>query len=185
MVRWAPGADGRLRMAALELFAEHGYEQTTVAQIAERAGVTSRTFFRYYADKREVLFGGGAALSTAMVDALETAPTDAGALDQVRVAIDELTAWLGGDHGHSSTRNAVISAHPELQERELIKMAGWARLLADRLRERGVPDAQAGLAAEAGIAVFRTAFERWVNGDGKETLEELVDDGFTTLRALS
>jgi AcrR family transcriptional regulator len=145
----------------MELYVERGFEQTTVAEIAERAGVTARTFFRHFADKREVLFAGSAELQERLVRAVETAPETASPLRAVSAALDVAAELLGGNHKVSRSRLAVISANQELQERELIKMASLSAALAAALRERGVSEPDASLAAEAGIVVFRVGFERW------------------------
>src|SRR5215217_8219895 len=97
MARWEPNAEGRLREAAMELFAERGYEQTTVADIAERAGLTSRTFFRYFADKREVLFSSKEAFEQPLVDALEAAPAGAPPMAAVAAALDAFAERVGGN----------------------------------------------------------------------------------------
>src|SRR6201995_5847472 len=95
MGRWEPNASGRLRQAAMELYVERGYEQTTVADISERAGLTARTFFRYFADKREGLFNGSMALQEQMVTALGAAPASASAMDAVAAALDAAASILG------------------------------------------------------------------------------------------
>src|SRR3954462_11848455 len=107
--RWEPGANGRLREAALELYVERGYEQTTVAEIAERAGVTARTFFRHFADKREVLFAGSERLEGGMGPARPDAPTGASALDAVAAALDAAADLIGGNHAFSRRRQSVIT----------------------------------------------------------------------------
>ena len=183
MARWAPDARGRLELAAMELFGEHGYESTTVAAIAERAGLTERTFFRYYADKREVLFWGARALQDVLVDRVDHAPADLSAIEAVTAALaaagDEIFV---GRHGYAGRRQAVIDANPELQERELIKLARLAAALADALRRRGVGDPAADLAAEAGIAVFRVAFGSWIHGGGDRTLSDYILESSDELR---
>jgi AcrR family transcriptional regulator len=184
MARWEPDAAGRLREAALELYVAHGYEQTTVAEIAERAGVTARTFFRHFADKREVLFAGSEALQEGMAAAVATAPADAGPLEAVAAALDSAAGKLGGDHAYSKRRMAVLVANPELRERELIKMARLADTLTAALVARGIGAAQARLAAEAGIAVFRTGFERWVEGPRSGDLAEVLREAMRQLRGL-
>src|SRR5690349_19141063 len=138
MARWEPNAEGRLRAAAMELFTSRGYEQTTVADIADRAGVTSRTFFRYFADKREVLFTRSEGFEGPLVEALEAAPAAASPIDAVAAALDAMAATIGGDRGHSRARQSVIASSAELRERELIKLASLAEALADALRRRGV-----------------------------------------------
>jgi len=185
MGRWEPGAGDRLRSAALELFAERGYDQTTVADIADRAGVTARTFFRHYSDKREVLFVGSEMLRDAMVSAVERAPATTAALDAVGAGLARAAEFLGGHHDLSSGRQRIIDSHSELRERELIKMAGLGSDLAGALRRRGVPPTDASLAAEAGIAVLRVSFERWVAGDASGPgLDELMRDSMAQLRSL-
>ncbi|MBB5874578.1 AcrR family transcriptional regulator [Allocatelliglobosispora scoriae] len=162
MVRWEADASGRLREAAMQLYVERGFEQTTVAEIAKRAGLTARTFFRYFADKREVLFAGSADLQERLVRALEAAPDSASPMQAVAAALAVGATTLGQHHEHSRLRQSIINANADLQERELIKLASLAAALADGLRRRGVPEPDASLAAETGIVVLRVAFERWV-----------------------
>src|ERR1700749_3865100 len=123
MSRWKPDAEGRLMAAAIELFNEQGYDATTVADIAERAGLTKRTFFRHFADKSEVLFSGGEVLQATMVAAVAGAPEEATPLEAVALALDAGGDFIGGDLPHTRARQVIITAHTELQERELIKMA--------------------------------------------------------------
>jgi AcrR family transcriptional regulator len=185
MGRWEPGASGRLREAALELYLERGFEQTTVAEIAQRAGVTARTFFRYFADKREVLFGGSAVLEERMVSALEATPPAATPLDAVAAALDAAADMLGESRDFARMRQSVIVANVELRERELIKMASISASLAAALARRGVKDPDAMLAAEAAIAVFRVAFQRWVSDPLEQDLAQVMRDSLTQLRALT
>jgi AcrR family transcriptional regulator len=183
--RWEPDGRGRLVQAAMQLYGEHGYEQTTVAEIAERAGLTERTFFRHFADKREVLFFGSADLQAVMVEALEQAPREISPLDAVAAALDAAAGMLGSNREHSRARQSLITANPALQERELVKMATLAGVLADGLRRRGVPDPAAVLTAEAGIAVFRVSFERWIADDRAGSLADVMRDGVAQLRAVA
>lgn len=162
MARWEPNTVGRLRLAALELFSTVGFEETTVAQIADRAGVTARTFFRYFADKPEVLFAGSENLEIEMVAALRAAPPDASPRAALDAALDTAVSLLSERAAFARRRHAVISANPALLERETMKMAHLAEALATALRERGVPDPQAGMTAHAGVAAFRLAFGTWV-----------------------
>ncbi|MBJ7597960.1 MAG: TetR family transcriptional regulator [Candidatus Nephthysia bennettiae] len=185
MGRWEPNASGRLREAAMELYVERGFEQTTVAEIAERAGLTARTFFRYFADKREVLFAGSASLQEALVAALESAPDAASPMEAVAAALDAAAAFLGEGREFSRKRQAVIAANAELRERELIKMAQLSAALADGLRRRGVVSPDASLAAEAGVAIFRVAFERWVTDLGKRDLSQIMCESLDQLKALT
>jgi AcrR family transcriptional regulator len=163
--RWEADACGRLREAAMRLYVERGYEQTTVAEIAKQAGVTARTFFRYFADKREVLFDGSDELEKRLVAALDAAPGTATPIEAVAAALDTAAALLGEHRTWSRQRQSVIAANPELLERELIKMARLAAALAGGLRRRGVGEPDASLAAEAGIVVLRVAFDQWVSFD--------------------
>jgi AcrR family transcriptional regulator len=184
MARWEPNAEGRLRAAAMELFVQRGYEHTTVADIAERAGVTSRTFFRYFADKREVLFARSDDFERPLVEALEAAPPGSPPMVAVAAALDAAAAMIGGDRDHSRRRQAVIASSAELRERDLIKMASLAAALAAGLRRRGVPDPQAGLAAETGIAVLRVAFPRWMEEEVERPLAEVMRASLADLTTL-
>ena len=185
MGRWEPNARGRLEQAALELYVERGFEQTTVAEIAERAGLTERTFFRYFADKREVLFAGADVLQELLVSAVVGAPGSVAPLEAVAAALEAAGALLQERREYSRRRQAVIDANAALQERELIKLASLASALADALRKRGVTDPAAGLTAEAGIAIFKIAFERWVNEAGPADLPELIRESLDELRAVT
>ncbi len=185
MTRWEPNARGRLEQAALELYGERGFEQTTVAEIAKRAGLTERTFFRYFADKREVLFGGAGVLEEILVGAVADAPDSAPPIEVVALAIDSVGALLQERREYARRRQAVIVANAELRERELIKLASLAVILAEALRRRGVPDPAASLSAEAGIAVFRVAFERWVEPSEQRALTALMRESLSELQALT
>jgi AcrR family transcriptional regulator len=184
MGRWLPDARGRLGIAAMELYAERGFEQTTVAEIAARAGLTERTFFRHFTDKREVLFAGGDLLEAAMVAAVKAAPQSASPIDAVAAGLAAAAAFLQQGGEFPRKRQAIIVANPELQERELIKLAGYGVAIARALRERGVGDPAASLTAEAGIAVFRVAFERWTSTTEQRPLAELIHDSLTELKAV-
>jgi AcrR family transcriptional regulator len=185
MTRWEPNARGRLEQAALELYGERGFEQTTVAEIAKRAGLTERTFFRYFADKREVLFAGAGALEEVLVSAVAGAPDSAPTIEVVAVAVESVGALLQERREYARRRQTVIAASAELRERELIKLASLAVVIADALRRRGVPDPAASLSAEAGIAVFRVAFERWVEGTERRDLPQLIRESLAELRAVT
>lgn len=161
MARWQPDSRGRLAQAALELYAERGYERTTVAEIAARAGVTERTFFRHFADKREVLFSGSEELEEALTGGVVQAPADAAPLDAAAAGLAAMAEVLASRRPFARVRQQVIAATPELQERELRKLVRLAALIDAALRERGVAEPDAAVAAEAAIALFRVAFERW------------------------
>src|SRR5690242_16316959 len=155
MSRWEPNARARLEQAALELYREHGFDQTTVAEIAERAGLTERTFFRYFADKREVLFSGQATLADFLVNAVAEAPTSASPIEAVGAGLLALGPFFENRRSRARQRQAVIAANTSLQERELIKLAALATSLTAALRARGVAEMTARLAAESGVAVFK------------------------------
>jgi len=179
MARWQPDARGRLRRAALELYGEHGFDQTTVAQIAERAGLTERTFYRHFADKREVVFSGE--VHRVLVSALADAPASMSAIEAVTAALDAAGAVLDERRDMTRRRQAVIAANPGLQEREQIKYAILAEDLAEALRRRGVEPSPAHLAADAGVAVFRAAFERWIAEDEHRDFGRLVREALDEL----
>jgi AcrR family transcriptional regulator len=185
MGRWEPDARGRLMQAAFALYGERGFEQTTVAEIAKRAGLTERTFFRHFADKREVLFAGAAALEELIVDTVTKAPESAAPIAAATAGLEAAGAFIqeGGELAHQ--RQAIIAASTELQERELIKLASLASALAGALRRRGVEDPAASLTAEAGIAVFRIAFDRWVNETDEQDLPRLIRDSLEKLKAVT
>ena len=183
MARWQPDGRGRLEQAALALYGERGFENTTVAQIAARAGLTERTFFRYFADKREVLFGGAGALQELLVNSVASAPGAAAPIDAVLAALEAAGAQLQQRRDFARQRHAVIAANAELQERELIKLATLASAITDALRGRGVSDPAATLTAEAGIAVFKVAFERWVDHSDQRELPQLIRQSLDELKA--
>ncbi|HKA49339.1 MAG TPA: TetR family transcriptional regulator [Candidatus Dormibacteraeota bacterium] len=185
MTRWGPDARGRLQQAAMELFSKRGYEVTTVAAIAERAGLTERTFFRHFADKREVLFGGSDNLRDLLVSTVAAAPASAAPIEAVAAGIAAAaTVFSDERRNYSRQRQAIIAANAELRERELIKLATLGSDIADALRRRGVPDQAASLTAEAGMGVFRVAFERWVDATEGKDWAELVRESLSQLKAL-
>jgi len=182
MGRWQPDARGRLRQAAFELYGERGFDQTTVAQIAERAGLTERTFFRHFADKREVVFSGE--VHRVLVSAVADAPAAARPIDAITDALEAAGAVLDQRHDLTRRRQAVIAANPSLQEREQIKLATLAADMAAALRARGVEPSPARLAADAGVAVWNAAFERWIDEDERRDFGLLASDALAELRAV-
>jgi AcrR family transcriptional regulator len=185
MSRWEPNARGRLELAALALYSERGFDQTTVADIARQAGLTERTFFRHFADKREVLFWGAGALQELVVGAVAGAPDSAAPIVAVAAALDAAGALLQERREFARQRQTIIAANAELRERELIKLASLAAAMADALRRRGVSEPAASLAAEAGIAVFRIAFERWINATNQRDLPQLIRESLDELKAVT
>ena len=184
MSRWEPNARGRLEQAAAELFAERGFDQTAVADIAARAGLTERTFFRHFADKREVLFSGQGEFQDRIVAAVAAAPGTATPLEAVTAGLDAAGDMLQGRSELAPQRQAIIDAHPDLQERELIKMAGLASAVAATLRERGVAEPAATLTADIGIAVLGIAFARWLHEGVARPLPEVMRETLGELAAL-
>ena len=163
MGRWEPDARGRMIRAAMALFAEHGFEQTTAGDIAERAGVTERTFFRHFTDKREVLFDGSGTMARTTYDAIMAAPADLSPLDTALAGIVAGGGLLEDRRDHAVHRSRIIAADPSLQERELLKLAAMADTTAEALRTRGVAEPIASLAAHSAVAVFQVAFAHWVS----------------------
>jgi AcrR family transcriptional regulator len=186
MVRWEPNPRGRLEQAALELYHQRGFESTTVAEIAERAGLTERTFFRHFADKREVLFSGAGALQELLVSKVHEAPAAWPPIEAIAAALVEVaTALFEPRREFARQRQAIIAANAELQERELIKLASLASAVAGALRGRGVSDPAASLAAEAGIAAFKIAFEGWASEAGGRTLAQLIRESVDELKLVT
>ncbi|PQP42104.1 TetR/AcrR family transcriptional regulator [Mycolicibacterium austroafricanum] len=184
MSRWQPNARERLEQAALELYTRQGFDQTTVDDIAQRAGLTERTFFRHFADKREVLFSGQAALIDLVTASVAAQEDTDPPLDVVAAALTAAGSALDGRGDRARQRQAVIDANPGLRERELIKLATLADTLAEALRQRGVEAPAARLAADVGLAVFRVAFERWVQSPGGAPLPTLIAAAFADLRRI-
>ena len=185
MGRWEPNARGRLERAALELFIERGFDQVTVAEIATRAGLTERTFFRHFADKPEVLFWGQGAFQELIVSTVASAPDSLAPIDAVAGALQAAGAVLQERRESARQRQTVIDANAELQARELIKLASLAAAIADALRHRGLGEPTASLTAEAGIAVFKIAFERWISQPGQADLPQLIRESLDELRVVT
>jgi AcrR family transcriptional regulator len=185
MARWKPDAAGRLMNAAMSLFEEQGYDATTVSEIAERAGLTKRTFFRHFADKREVLFGGSQELERRWVEAVAAAPAGAEPLAAVTAGFDGLAELFEERHAFAAARARVVEANPQLQERELIKLQTLAAALARALQARGVARNAATLAAQAGVTVFHVGFARWVQQDDPAAFRRLMDESLQELRGVT
>ena len=168
----------------MALYGERGYDDTTVAQIAERAGLTERTFFRHFADKREVLFGGAGTLQGHLVDAVADAPDAAGPIDAVARALEVAGHLFEERRAFARQRQAILAASGELQERELLKLASLAAALAEALRRRGVDEPAASLTGELAIAVFRIGFEQWVADGNERTLLDLMREGLDEVKAV-
>jgi AcrR family transcriptional regulator len=185
MSRWEPNARGRLEQAALDLFVERGFDETTVTEIAERAGLTERTFFRYFTDKREVLFWGQDRLRELYVRTIEAAPEAAAPIDMVAAALEAAVPVFHERRKIARQRQAVIVANPGLQERELLKAASLASALTEALCRRGVPEPTASLVAEVGMIAFKTAFARWITAPEEHDLAQLIRGALDQIKSIT
>lgn len=193
MARWEGNARGRLEQAALDLFDEQGYDRTTVAQIARRANLTERSFYRWFADKREVLFGGGEELEQQLVAAIEDVPAGAAPLPALLTAFPSVAEVIRSRE-FLRTRAAVIAANPPLRERELIKLASLSEAVTAALLRRGCDRHTARLATDIGMALFRSASDRWMADEHAdpsmimatitEDLHTVTAEGLTALNSL-
>lgn len=188
MPRWEPGARERLVLAALDLFTEQGYDATTVAQIAERAGVTKSTLFRHFPDKREILVAGQETLSRLFAEGIADAPRDATPLQAVAVGLERASAEMGPVNREIGPRlRAAVAASGELQERDALKTIGLTESMTTALLARGVPDATAHLAAELGMLAFKRGFAEWSSLEGEPPygLSHYTSTALDELRAAS
>jgi AcrR family transcriptional regulator len=179
MPRWDDRAEERLRDAALALFTERGYDDVTVAEITERAGLTRRTFSRYFADKRDVLFAGSDQLPPALAAAVRDADPALGPFEALLVAIVGVGEQLVLRLPHAASRRDIIRSSAELQERERTKFAAVADAVAEALAERGGTR----LLVEVGVAVFRTAYERWIDRPDEASFRDRVREAADELAA--
>lgn len=165
MARWDPGAEDRLKHAAIALCLEHGYEAVTVTQIAERAGLTRRSFFRYFPDKREVFFGGSDRLPPAVTHAVRSSDASLAPALAAKAALADVGSQLFREVDHARDRHAIIAAAPELQERERTKLAEVARAVTEGLLQRGTDDATARLLGGIAVTLFAAAFVKSIEDD--------------------
>src|SRR4051812_5502969 len=166
MGRWEPGARERLVLAAVDLFTEQGYDATTVAQIAERAGVTKSTFFRHFPDKRELLVAGQETLGRLLAEGIAEAPADAGPLAAVAAGLERAASAMGPVNRELGPRlKAAVAASAELQERDALKSVSLAAAMTTALLARGVPDPTAAVASELGVLAFKRGYAEWSEGD--------------------
>ncbi|WP_328974311.1 helix-turn-helix domain-containing protein [Streptomyces canus] len=188
MARWEPGARERLVVAAVDLFTEQGYDATTVAQIAERAGVTKSTFFRHFPDKRELLVAGQETLSRLLSEGIADAPADASPLEAVAAGLERASSAMGPMSRELAPRlKAAVAASAELQERDALKSVSLAAAMATALVARGIPDPTAALASELGVLAFKRGYAQWSEGDsdGKDELAGYTLAALDELRAAS
>jgi len=184
MARWQPDARGRLEAAAFELFRERGFDQTTVTDIAARAGLDKRTFYRLFGDKREALFSGGRLLEEVLVKVV--AETDAAPFETVIAAFRRAAEEIFVDRlDLARVRQSIIESSPELQERELRKMGSLVAAVTAALRAKGVGETTATLATESGVTVFRVAFARWAAPGSDASLTDLIAEVATELRVVT
>jgi AcrR family transcriptional regulator len=181
--RWQPNPREQLTQAALSLFIERGYENTTVVNIVERAGLGKTTFFRYFRDKREVLFGTDAPVDVA--GEIAAAPAGASPLEAVAAALDAAgaQAFTPARRETLALRQSVIDANPELQEREALKSIGLAASMTDALRRRGVPDLTSSVTAQLGTLTLKIAFDRWIAAAGTADFAPLARQALSEVRA--
>jgi AcrR family transcriptional regulator len=186
MARWEPNARERLERAALDLFTQHGYDATTVAEIADRAGLTKSTFFRHFPDKREVLFGGET-MAELLADSIAGAPATATPLEAVAHVLDAVgrETFTPARRDFTARRWAVIAANPELREREALKGLGLTASMTEALRRRGVPDLTARVAAELGGLALAIAYERWSDNAGGDDFGEIARQALTEVQSAS
>jgi AcrR family transcriptional regulator len=186
MARWQPNPAQRLVVAALELFEERGYENTTVIEIAERAELTKSTFFRHFSDKREVLFGGDR-MAELLGKGIAAAPATATPLEAVAHAMDAVgqEAFTPDRREFTARRRAVIAANPELREREALKAHGLMAATIDALRRRGVSDLTSRVAAELGALAMTIAYERWCDTADGDEFGDVARQALSEVRAAS
>ena len=183
MPRWEPDARERLVSAALHLFSEQGFDDTTVAEISDRAGLAKSTFFRYFPDKRDVLTAGQETLSRLFADGISSAPAAATPLTAVASGLERAAEAMGPFNRELALRlQAVIATSTELQERSALKQVGLAAAMAGALRARGVPDSAASLAAELGVLAFKEAYTTWLTPDNHQELGELTRKALDGMR---
>ncbi|MEV7976512.1 TetR/AcrR family transcriptional regulator [Streptomyces sp. NPDC086519] len=182
MARWEPNARLRLVQAAIDLFGEQGYDNTTVSQLAERAGLTKTTFFRHFPDKREVLFAGQEEHARLLTAGVASAPATATPLEAVAAGLDALTSSFTPEQREFGPRlRSVVAGHAELRERSAFKELALAAALTDALHQRGVPDPIACLAADLGVRAFHTAFTEWIAPANDQPLPALAQHRLTEL----
>jgi AcrR family transcriptional regulator len=184
MPRWQPDGRERLVLAALQLFSEQGYDETTVAEIAGRAGLTKSTFFRHFPDKRDVLSAGQETLSRLLVEGIDSAPAQATPLSAVAAGLEHAASAMGPFNRELAPwLRAAIAANTELQERYALKQVGLAAAMAGALILRGIPDATARVAAELGALAFKEAYATWIDSEEGQDLAELSLAALDRLRA--
>jgi AcrR family transcriptional regulator len=184
MARWPTDTRARLQAAATELYAEQGYDRTTIAAIVRRAGLTERTFYRHFGDKREVLFANEGALTQRLEEAVAAQPDGATMREAIDAGVGAVVEALQPRRDELVRREPIVASQPELQERERMKLATWTTALSGALVARGEDEATSVLAAEVAIAVLRVAAGRWLAGSAEGELAVVLRDVGEELRAL-
>ncbi|WP_144765758.1 TetR/AcrR family transcriptional regulator [Curtobacterium sp. 9128] len=185
MVRWQPGTRERLQATALELFTTKGYEQTTVAEIAAAASVTERTFFRHFADKREVIFAGQEDFLAMFIDPIDAADADTPPFTLIARSLEAAGRFFPEERRPwSRARQTVIDAEPSLGERELSKLATLKVRLGEVLRDHGIGEPAATLAAETAVTVFHLSFQQWIVDDGDRPFDAIARERLDALSAM-
>ena len=186
MSRWEPNARERLERAALELFLERGFAETTVPQITARAGLTTRTFFRHFADKREVLFAGEEELPALVARLMADAPASLGPMMVIVQGLETVAATrFEGRREYVRTRRSIIRSDEGLRERELRKLSVLSEAVSRGFRDRGVDELAATLAAQVAVTIFSVAVSRWLDHDGEQPLSEFVHETLGALRSVT
>ena len=181
MGRWEPNPRGRLAKAAVELFAAQGFDETTGAQIAARAGMHERSFFRLFPDKREVFFHAVEAARREAVAVIAGLPAEVAPVDAVTAALEQRCEIIQQHTDAARIRHDLVSANAELHERDLSKHAELAAGMAEALCERGTPESLAKLLAHTAVTVFRLAFDRWIADPEHQDLPVMFRDGLSEL----
>jgi AcrR family transcriptional regulator len=175
MARWEPNTRGRLLHAAVELFAERGYEDTTAAQIADRANVTRTTLFRHFADKREIVFQGQDELVALAVDGVGAAPERSTPFEVLRAGVLPLCGVHADDRRELRQRLVtVIPASLELRERAVFKRSAVTDALHGALTARLGDARQGGVLADLGVRAYYDGYAAWIDADEREPLAEIV-----------
>ena len=186
MVRWQPGSRERLTETALDLYLSRGFEQTTAGDIARSVGLTERSFFRHFTDKREVLFDGQSELARTFIDAIDATPAHTAPLATVAAAVTAADTFFSDERRPwARRRQLVIDRTPALKERELLKLSTLTDQIAEALTRRGVPQPSAALAAETGMGVFAVAFARWIDDGETRSLSVIQGEVSQELRTLT
>lgn len=184
MSRWEPNAASRLGVAAVELFAERGYENVTVMDIAERAGLTKRTFFRHFADKREILFHGQDSYRDGVDTVVANAPAAATPMETIGAVLGAIATGFSDDRRDLlAKRQKVIASTPELKERDLLKNAALIAAMTEALVKRGVDPSTANLAAHVGALAFSDAVQRWLEPDNRKSMATLAEEALSRVSA--